>query len=87
MKHLLLATALGLVVSAPPAEARTQLERLVRHELQDLNIRNVNVAELSTAQLAAIHAAANRPGQQGSKRGVVRSILGGRNTIRGLLNP
>lgn len=86
MKLLVLAAIVGLAFTAPPAEARTQLERLVNHELRSLGFKDVNVEKLSTAQLADIYSTANRPGRQGQKRGMIRSILGGKNTVRGLIN-
>ena len=85
MKHLVLAAIIGLSFTAAPAEARTQLERLVNQELRALGFKDVNVEKLSTAQLADIYSTAHLPGRQGQKRGMIRSILGGNNTVRGLI--
>ncbi len=86
MKYIVLAAALGVAFVAPPAEARTQLERLVSTELRSYGFSDVRVEDLTTAQLSAIYSTANRPGRDGQKRGMIRSILGGKNTVRGLLN-
>jgi hypothetical protein len=80
----MLAAALGVSVMAPPAEARTQLERLVKTELRAYGFSDVRVEDLTTAQLSAIYSTANRPGGDGQKRGMIKSILGGKNTVRGL---
>lgn len=86
MKHLVLAAIIGLSFTAAPAEARTQLERLVDQELRSLGFKDVKVSELSTGQLSAIYSTANRPGRQGEKRGMIKSILGGKNSVRGLIS-
>lgn len=86
MKYLMIAAALVVSMGVPQAEARTQLERLVATELRSYGFRSVRVDDLSTAQLTAIYSTVNRPGPAGEKRGMIKSILGGKNSLRGLFN-
>lgn len=79
---LCLAAALA---AATPAAAETQLQRSVAQDLREFGFGDVDVTRLSISQLAAIHHIANQSGSHGKKRGLIRSALGGRNSLRGLL--
>ena len=77
-------TALALAVATPvPAAPSEQLRRAVELDLKRYGFGDVDVDRLTSAQLAAIHAIANEKRPNGA-RGQIRSVLGGRNTLRGL---
>ena len=84
MTRTLLVT-LALALTAPAAQALTQLELAAQRDLREYGFKDVNVEDLSPVQLAAITHLSNLKGPEGSKRGQIRSILGGPNNLRGLL--
>lgn len=73
------------VALAAPVSASGQLRTSVARDLRGLGFHGVEVAELTSSQLSAIHAVAHSDASQTRKRLSVRSILGGRNTLRSLL--
>lgn len=81
----IIALALALLMIAPAAQAREQLERAAAADLREFNLRGIDVTTLETAQLAAIVAIAHQEGKRGSKRAQIRSVLRGPDTLRGLL--
>ena len=83
MKGLVRAFALAVSLAAMPAVASDQLRLLVAQDLQRLGFTEVDVNSLTSAQLGAIHAVANEK-RDGGRRGMIRSILGGQYTLRGL---
>ena len=83
MSRLVLAALLSVALSAPVL-ASTQLQTSVSRDLQRLGFHNVEVAQLTTSQLGAIHAIANGKGSTTRKRLSIRSIVGGRNRVRDL---
>lgn len=80
-----LVTLCAALALAPAAGALTQLELSVARDLREYGFRDVDVERLTPAQLAAIHHIASASVNEGEKRGVIRSILGGRGTLRGAL--
>ncbi|MAQ83749.1 MAG: hypothetical protein CMH12_11015 [Maritimibacter sp.] len=88
-RPLLAALAAAAVGLAAPAHAdydaaRAQLINSVERELPRY-ARDVDLSQLSNAKLAEIKAAIHGPGSESDKRMKVRSILGGRFSLRGLL--
>ena len=81
-----LAVVIGLAIGATavPAAALTQLQTSVQNDLRDYGFHEVDVTQLSTAQLAAIHSIAHSRGREGGKRAMIRSTLGGPDTLRSL---
>jgi len=81
----ILATVALIGASTLAAGAQTsQLERLVAHDMSFYQ-RNVDVSTLSNAQLSAIYQIMhNSRRSTNQKRLLIRSVLGGRNTLRGL---
>ncbi len=84
MRRPLALAALVLTLAAPPASADDQLRLLVADDLRSLGFHEVDVDSLTLNQLAAIHAVAHDKRRGGGRRGMIRSILGGRNSLRGL---
>jgi len=85
----LLALAVALAAALPPgpapaADPDSQLARQVAKELPSYGV-DVDVATLSTHQLARIYGVMHRPLSHSEKRAQIRSILGGRFSLRGLL--
>ena len=81
----LAAALLVLALAAPTgwAAGSSQLRQSVDRDLKQFGFRNVDVETLTPAQLTAIHTVASGKRRSG-QRGIIRSILGGRNTVRGL---
>ena len=82
MKGLI--AAVVLATFATGAEASEQLRRAVAFELARYEIE-VDVRELSTGELAAIQQIANSNRSHSDKRALIRSAIGGRYSLRGLL--
>jgi hypothetical protein len=80
----IIALVAALMMVAPAAQAREQLERTVAADLREFNLTGVDVSSLETSQLAAISAIAHMDGPRGSKRAQIRSVLRGPDTLRGL---
>lgn len=84
MRHLALAMfIIGLAASAPAA-TQSQLERSVERDLRRLSI-NVDASSLTNGQLSSLHLILNSTRSENSKRGLARSVIGGRNSLRGVL--
>ncbi len=82
-----IAAVLALVLAAGAAQAndgRTQLIRSVEQEL-DHYVQGVDASQLSTQQLAAIRSIMYSSRSESSKRGLIRSAVGGNNSLRSLL--
>ena len=81
-----IAIALAIAAGTGPATAdsRTQLLASVDRELAFF-VPNVDAASLSTSQLAAINGVIHGDGSHSHKIGAIRSIIGGRSSLRGLL--
>ncbi|MBV0910830.1 hypothetical protein [Anianabacter salinae] len=78
---------IALLALAAPAHAdarNTQLESLVANEI-DTYVDGVDVADLSNGQLATIYSIMHGGRSESDKRAMIRSAIGGRNTLRGLL--
>jgi hypothetical protein len=84
MRTCFLAAALALTVSGG-AMAATQLEQSVSFGLKSHGFTDVDVEALRPSQLAALHHVMNSRKSLGDRIALIRSILGGRNTLRGLL--
>lgn len=84
MTRILAPAALAALLAAAPALASDQLRLSVSDDLRRYGFTEVDVARLDAAQLAAIHAIANGLSDSGGRRAQIASILGGRNTLRGL---
>lgn len=82
-RRALILAAAALPVAALPASATEQLRRLVKDDLRRFGFVDVDVNDLTPSQLGAIHAVANEK-RRGGQRGMIRSILGGQNSLRGL---
>ncbi len=83
MRRALVALTLAATFAAMPATASDQLRLLVEKDLERVGFTEVDVNSLTSAQLGAIHAVANEK-REGGRRGMIRSILGGQYTLRGL---
>ena len=79
-----LVAAAVLATFATGAEANEQLRQAVAFELVRYDI-DVDVRELSTGELAAIQQIANSDRSHSDKRALIRSAIGGRYSLRGLL--
>ncbi|MDU8943968.1 hypothetical protein [Ovoidimarina sediminis] len=87
MTRILLLT-IALALTAPAAQALTQLELSVRQDLREYGFRDVDVEKLTTAQLVAIsHIAHAKNDNKGGKRAQIRSVLGKSYSLRGILFP
>ncbi|WP_227418227.1 hypothetical protein [Roseitranquillus sediminis] len=85
MRHLLL--GLFLLTAAAPAGASEQLRMLVTRELPRYGYTDVDVRALTIEQVAAIHHALHSDHySESEKRAMLRSALGGRQSLRGLLS-
>lgn len=82
-RRTLILAAAALPFAASTTSANEQLRRLVEHDLRRFGFRDVDVDELTSSQLGAIHAVANEK-RRGGQRGMIRSILGREDTLRGL---
>ena len=82
MKSVIAAAILAVFTTG--AEANEQLRRAVSFELARYDIE-VDVRDLSTGELAAIQQIANSDRSYSDKRGLIRSAVGGRYSLRGLL--
>lgn len=83
-KPILLASLLALI--SPVAHANVpgdQLLLLVRAELSDY-VQDVDAADLSRHQLGAIYSIMHSGKSHNDKAGSIRSIVGGRHTLRSL---
>ena len=79
-----LALVFGLT-AAPAVEAQgRQLADLVEAELLRY-VRNVDVDSLSSTKLAAIYSIMHSRHTESEKRLLIRSALGGRHSLRGLI--
>jgi len=84
MRTTLLATAVTFGAFSTPAHAVSeQLLRLVSAELPNY-VSGVDVNSLSNSQLATIYSIMHGPKSEGAKTGLIKSTLGGRNSIRSL---
>lgn len=81
-------TAIAMVAlsmtGAASAAPMTQLEASVARELKRVNLE-ADVQTLSSGQLSALHMILTGQRSQDEKRGLAKSVLGGRNSLRGLL--
>lgn len=73
MLPLLAAAALALSTLAASADSRAQLERSVAHELR-FYASDVEVGELTDAQLHSIHSILFGPYSQGEKHNLIRGV-------------
>ena len=80
-----LALVATLTVTGCAGSAQDQLRAQVGSRLDRNGFRQVDVDRLSTGQLAALHGHMNSQRSEGDKRALIRSTLGGRNSLRGLL--
>ncbi|MFQ6550614.1 hypothetical protein AADZ90_021940 [Aestuariibius sp. 2305UL40-4] len=63
-------------LAQPSFADRSQLELQAASALREFDFDNVDVSQLSTAQLASIFSIANSPKPHGTKRGLIRSAVG-----------
>ena len=76
--------AATLLAMAAPATAASQLDRLVEHDLRHFQL-DVDVQDLTSGQVAALNALFSSNRSHSDKRLMARSIIGGRNSLRGVL--
>ena len=84
----LVSAALIAAMALTPAVAhadRTPLEQSVARELPRYGFKDVDVDQLSSNQVATLYMLMYSKRSHGDKRALIKSTLGGRNTLRGLL--
>lgn len=84
----LVSAAVFAAITLLPATAyadRTPLEQSVARELPRYGFKDVDVDQLSSSQVAALYMLVHGKRSHGDKRALIKSTLGGRNTLRGLL--
>lgn len=81
---LVVAMLAAMPSSAAQADGRTQMIRAVAHELGNY-VQGVDPETLSIQQLAAIRSIMYSSRSESDKRGLIRSAVGGRNSLRSLL--
>lgn len=85
MKTALATLTLAVALAASgPALANTQMERAVRFVLIEYGFSEVDPASLSVSQQAAILDIAGDSNDH-NKRALIRSAIGGKNTLRSLI--
>ncbi len=89
LRTIALTVIFGLSAGAQPAVAAnasdSQLRALVRMELHNYTL-DTDPDELTESQLGVIYTIMHSGRPHGSKSALIRSYIGGRNTLRGLLS-
>ncbi len=82
------ATLAGLLTLMPAAAQadRSPMEKNVARELRTYGFGEVDVDTLTSGQVAALHHILHSKRSTGDKRALIKSTLGGRNSLRGLFN-
>lgn len=76
--------AAAVLAAAPPAGAASQLELLVKRDLRHYQL-GVEVDDLTSGQIAALNVLFSSNRSHSDKRLLAKSIIGGRNSLRGVL--
>ena len=84
LKHTV--AALALMISAVSASAQSGGDQLLQNVSRELPryFRDVDATTLSQSQLAALSLIMHSSRTEGDKRALMRSVIGGPNTLRGL---
>ena len=84
LRPFLLAAGLAFTAAVPAKADSEQLYLLVKRELHDY-APGVDARTLRSSQLAAIYAIMHSDDNASKKRSHIRSVIGGRLSLRGLL--
>ncbi|MEM1064040.1 MAG: hypothetical protein AAF771_00430 [Pseudomonadota bacterium] len=79
-----LAIVAGIALALPAAAERSQIAQSIARDVERLNL-GVTVDDLDSTQVAALHAILNSNRSESDKRGLAKSVIGGRNSLRDLL--
>jgi len=79
--------ALTLCFAALSAQAKAPSDQLLANVTRELPnyVANVDASTLRRSQLAAIYSIMHDGHSEGEKRMMIRSVIGGRHSLRGLL--
>jgi len=87
MSRRFLGLVMALSLSALAARAAAPEDQLLAHVTRELPnyVDDVDPATLRRSQLAAIYSIMHDGHSEGEKRALIRSVIGGRFSLRGLL--
>jgi hypothetical protein len=84
MKSAVTIATVLLGLSGVPGQANSQLALQVKQDLKRYGFTE-DVSRLSSSQLSNIHLIIHSRRSESSKRGLIKSALGGKNSLRGIL--
>ncbi len=84
MTARILAAAALIAMASPGMAERSQIAQSIARDVERLNL-GVTVDDLDGAQIAALHSILNSNRSESDKRGLAKSVIGGRNSLRDLL--